>query len=31
MSEKTKKRQMNVSVHAESETPTRMKIKSGKF
>jgi len=31
VSEETKKRQMNVSVHAESETPTRMKIKSGKF
>lgn len=32
MSEETpKKRQVNVIVHAESETPTRMKIKSGKF
>ena len=31
MSEEVKKRQVNVSVHAESETPTRMKIKSGKF
>lgn len=26
-----KKRQMNVSVQAASETPTRMRIKSGKF
>ena len=25
------KRQVNVTVHAESETPTRMKVRSGKF
>ena len=32
MSEEVKnKREVNVTVHAQSETPTRMKLKSGKF
>ena len=31
MSEEAKKRQMNVIIHAESETPSRMKLRSGKF
>lgn len=26
-----KRREVNVTVHAQSETPTRMKLKSGKF
>jgi uncharacterized OsmC-like protein len=26
-----KKRQVNVTIHAESETPTRMKVRAGKF
>ena len=26
-----KKRQVNVAIHAESETPTRMKVRAGKF
>ncbi|MGC9150615.1 MAG: OsmC family protein [Microbacter sp.] len=31
MSEETVKRQVNVTIHAESETPSRAKIKAGKF
>lgn len=31
MSEETAKRQVNVTIHAESETPSRAKIKAGKF
>ncbi|MGB9745441.1 MAG: OsmC family protein [Bacteroidales bacterium] len=31
MSEEDKKRQMNVIIHAESETSTRMKLRAGKF
>jgi len=31
MSEESNKRQVNVTVHAESETPTRMKVRAGKF
>jgi len=31
MSEETAKRQVNVTIHAESETASRAKIKAGKF
>lgn len=31
MSEESNKRQINVIIHAESETPTRMKVRAGKF
>ena len=31
MSETVNKRQVNVTVHAESETSSRMKVKAGKF
>lgn len=32
MSEETKnKKEVSVTVHAQSETPTRMTLKSGKF
>jgi len=31
MSAVPKKRQVDVTIHAESETPSRMKVKSGKF